>query len=156
MQISHPATPLYWFLISKGYKTYLLLSRNYPVYWPRYDKPTPSWEKAVLDTLGTRKFGDEYLPEFGIIRHQNCPGKLKESVAPIGSDLRDKHPDIDFFANSNPYHEKGDELCCLGLIGPSMWTFYLRRLFRKTLTRGLSPVLERLSGRVLSEQSFRR
>lgn len=155
-KLAHPVMPLYWFLISKGYKTYLLLSRNYPVYWPRYDKPTPSWEKELLDTLGTRKFGDEYLPDLGILRHKKCPGKLRESVAPIGDDLCDKYPDINFFANTNPHHDKGDELCCLGLIGPSMWTFYLRRLFSKTLSRSLSPVLARLSGRVLTEQSYRR
>ena len=28
-KLKHPLSPLYWFLISKGYKTYLLLTRNF-------------------------------------------------------------------------------------------------------------------------------
>ena len=40
-KLSHPLMPVYWFLISKGYKTYLLLSRNFPTYWPRHDRETP-------------------------------------------------------------------------------------------------------------------
>lgn len=32
--IKNPMTPQYWFLISKGYKTFLLLSRNFPEYYP--------------------------------------------------------------------------------------------------------------------------
>lgn len=134
-KLAHPFTPVYWFLISKGYKTYLLLSRNFPTYWPRYDKPTPSWEKDLLDTLGQERFGKEYLPESGVIRHETCPGKLRELVAPIDDSLRIAYPDIDFFARANPGHNQGDELCCLGLVSPIQWIYYLLRLAGKKLRR---------------------
>ena len=154
-KISHPFRKVYWFLISKGYKTYLLLSRNYPVYWPRHDKPTPSWEKNIIDTLGADKFGDEYYPEKGIIHHEDCPGKLRASVAPIGEDLRKNHPDIDYFVKRNPFHAEGDELCCLGLVCPSMWMFYVGRLCKKLLPGGVFSAARRLSGRLQTEQSYR-
>lgn len=154
-KLKHPFSKVYWYLISKGYKTYLLLSRNYPVYWPRYDKPTPAWEKAILDTLGKDKFGDEYFPEKGIIHHDNCPGKLRAHVAPIGEELRRAYPDIDYFAKKNPLHAQGDELCCLGLVCPSMWMFYVGRLLKKVTSKGVFSVAKRRSGRLLTEQSYR-
>ena len=44
--VTHPTLPVYWFLISKGYKTYLLLSRNYVEHWPRWEEPTPPFQKG--------------------------------------------------------------------------------------------------------------
>ena len=34
LRIKYPFNELYWLLISKGYKTYLLLANNYYVYYP--------------------------------------------------------------------------------------------------------------------------
>ncbi|MEW6213542.1 MAG: hypothetical protein AB1631_34925, partial [Acidobacteriota bacterium] len=36
-KIRHPFDPLYWLLISKGYKTYLMMANNFSEYYPRYD-----------------------------------------------------------------------------------------------------------------------
>src|SRR4029079_15523392 len=44
LKVRNPTVPLYWFLISKGFRTYLLLSRNFPEYWPRHEASTPAWE----------------------------------------------------------------------------------------------------------------
>src|SRR5690606_16600770 len=45
--IRDPFTPQYWFLISKGYKTFLLLSRNFPEYYPHPSKQTPHMKHIV-------------------------------------------------------------------------------------------------------------
>src|SRR5262249_47157855 len=50
-KLQNPLVPLYWFLISKGFRTYLLLSRNFPEYWPRHEAPTPDRERRILDAL---------------------------------------------------------------------------------------------------------
>ena len=77
----HPLRPVYWYLITKGYKTYLLLSRNFPVYWPRHDRPTPAWETELLDRLGRERFGDRWVPARGGLRHDDCSGRLRPGVA---------------------------------------------------------------------------
>ena len=46
-----PATPLYWYLISSGYRTYMYLPLFYREFYPRYDRPTPRLEQRLLDTL---------------------------------------------------------------------------------------------------------
>lgn len=155
-KLSHPFSPVYWFLISKGYKTYLLLSRNFPIYWPRHDKPTPAWEKSVIDYLGQKKFGIDYKPETGLIQHETCPGRLRETVAPISDELKEKHADIRFFVEANPNHVEGDELCCLGLVSPAQWTFYLTRLTQKWLTRFAHQIGLKRSKNLLPESSGRR
>src|SRR3972149_2207078 len=49
--------PLYWLLISSGYKTYRFLTVFYKEFYPRYDQPTPPEVQAILDQLATERFG---------------------------------------------------------------------------------------------------
>jgi hypothetical protein len=131
----HPLQPVYWFLIAKGYRTYLLLSRNFPTYWPRHDRSTPPWERAVIHELAREKFGSEYRPHRGVIEHAVCPGKLRRGVAPI-EDRFLAEPDIRYFQERNPGHGAGDELCCLGRIDLALWTSYMFKLVGKRLRHG--------------------
>ncbi len=68
-KLRHPVLPVYWYLITKGYKTYLLLARNFPEHWPRYDLETPPWQAALLDTLARRLFPDAWRPAAGTLAH---------------------------------------------------------------------------------------
>jgi hypothetical protein len=135
---SAPLVPLYWFLISKGYKTYLLLTRNFPTHYPRWDRPTPRFEQAVLDQLATGKFGDAYCPDDSVLRFSTCLGRLRPGVAPV-DDAIARDPAVQFFLGRNPGHGRGDELCCLGrvdarFVARAGWRTFLykplRRLFR--------------------------
>jgi len=140
-KLLNPHIPVYWFLITKGYKTYLLMSRNFPEYWPRYNKPTPPWEQKVINTLAKKKFGDTYNSEFGLLCFDGeCHERLKQDVAPIEDELVAKYPDIRFFVEMNPGHELGDELCCLALINPYLWVSYLTKLGRQKLDKWLKMV----------------
>lgn len=133
-KLSRPLDTLYWFLISKGYKTYLLLSRNFVEYWPRHDMPTPAWERALLDRCARTLYPDEWRPELGLLRFEACPGKLKEGIAPIESHMLE-HADIRFFAEKNPAHARGDELCCLGLIDLRFVLHFAARTISRALSR---------------------
>lgn len=137
-KLQNPFIPVYWFLISKGYKTYMLMSRNYPEYWPRHEKPTPPWEAAVIDQLATEKFGEAWKPERGVLEFERCPCRLKIGVAPINEELRERYPEVRFFEQKNPGHAKGDELCCIGLINPQLWIHYLGKLAKKKLAKRLA------------------
>ena len=130
-KLRSPLLPTYWFLIAKGYKTYLLLSRNFPEYWPRHDLPTPPWQQAILEALATEKFGDDWNPALGVVCHDEPLGKLRDSVAPI-SDSELQHPDIRFFTEKNAGHVHGDELCCLGRIDLALCRSYLLKLTLRT------------------------
>ena len=119
--------PVYWFLISKGYKTYLLMSRNFLEYWPRHDRPTPAWPAALLRSLASARFGRHYRADLGIVRFDPPGPRLLAWVAPVEAAARER-PDVAFFLAANPGWADGDELCCVGRVDLAMGTNYLRRL----------------------------
>lgn len=128
-----PFTPFYWFLISKGYKTYLALARNFVEFWPRYDQETPAWQRKVMDTLVRSRFGDSWIPELGILRFSTPQGRLREGVVPVtDQDLLD--PDIAFFVQKNPGHIHGDELCCLARFELATWLKFVGKLFTRHIS----------------------
>lgn len=109
---AHPGVELYWFLLSKGYKTYRFLPLFFGEFYPRHDAPTPPWAKAVLDSLARSRYPDDYDAQAGIIRAGSWQYRLREGLADITPErLRDAQ--VRFFHMANPGHERGDELCCL-------------------------------------------
>ena len=133
--VKNPTIPVYWFLISKGYKTYLLLSRNYVEHWPRWEEPTPPFQSAVIDTLSYNKFGESWKRDLGVLKFESPQGKLKQEVAPIDLDLLCQFRDIQFFTEANPGHQEGDELCCIGRVNPAFIANFAMRTSRKLLGR---------------------
>ncbi|MBI5507241.1 MAG: hypothetical protein HY903_00685 [Deltaproteobacteria bacterium] len=129
-----PWRPLYWFLITKGYRTYLLLSRNFLEYWPRHDRPTPPEVGALLAAVAGGRFPAAWRPALGILRFAAARGRLKESVAPITPELL-RHADIRFFVAKNPGHAAGDELCCLGRIDLRFALAYAAKQLGRLATR---------------------
>lgn len=130
LKLQKPFTPLYWFLISKGYKTFLLLAKNVKDYWPNMEGETPAFEKSLLEELCHKKFGDSWKPELGVLKFETCPGKLKGEIAPITTrDLRE--PLIQFFVDKNPGHADGDELCCIGKIDLGTVQFFLGKTLKR-------------------------
>lgn len=104
--------PVFWFLITKGYRTYLLLTRYFPTHWPRHDAVTPPFERGLLDALCTKKFGASWDAEAGLLRFQGDVCRLSEELADVPRRLLDD-PDVAFFLSKNPRWREGDELCCL-------------------------------------------
>ena len=136
----HPFSRVYWFLISKGYKTYLLLSRNFVEYWPRWDRPTPTWQANVIGHMASELYGEAWQPGLGVLRFTESKGRLREAVAPIEPSLL-AHDDIRFFAEKNPGHAGGDELCCLGRVDPVLAISYSVKLLGKLGKRVVRPLL---------------
>ncbi len=58
----------YWFLISKGYRTYFLLPLYFEIFYPRVDKETPEYEKGLIRHLAELKYPEAFIPELGIIK----------------------------------------------------------------------------------------
>ncbi len=126
-KLRHPSVPLYWFLITKGWRTYLLLSRYFPEYWPRHDRPLAEFPRALLDLLARSMFAEHWDAHAGVIRAPPDGGHLKEDVAPLTPELL-AAPDIAFFARANPGHAAGDELACLGRVDLAFAAAFVRKL----------------------------
>lgn len=122
----NPATPVYWFLISSGYKTWRFLPVFFRLFYPNPDAATPAHIQKIIDELGHRKFGDQYRQ--GIVRF-NAATPLRRGVAEI-SEERLRDPRIAFFAQMNPGHADGHELACLTEIARSNLTRAGERMLR--------------------------
>ncbi len=121
--------PLYWLLISSGYKTYRFLTIFFKEYYPRHDRATPVEVKDVLHHLARERFGPEYYPELGIVRFSQGATPLREGVAEI-TPRRLKDPHVGFFVARNPGHIQGDELVCLTRVHVDNFTAAGRRMLQ--------------------------
>lgn len=107
-----PQRPLYWFLISKGHRTYRFLTAFAHAFWPAHDRPTPPGAQALMDTLASERFGAAYDRTTGLIRFTRSHGHLRSTYASV-SDNHRRRPDVDYFLARNPGYASGDELVCL-------------------------------------------
>ena len=130
VKLKNPHHPVYWFLISKGFRTYLLMAKNFPEYWPRYDQPTPAWQAAIIDDFSRLRYPDAWKPELGILQFEKPAGRLRQELAPIDDEAR-KVPEVRFFEERNPRHADGEELCCIGRIDGRLWASYMTKLARR-------------------------
>ncbi|HEX2081514.1 MAG TPA: hypothetical protein VHG08_27670 [Longimicrobium sp.] len=115
LRLRHPRRPLYWFLISKGWRTYLLMANHFPRAVPRWDLPDPPELRAALDQLAAERFGAEYDAAAGIVRYAAPHERVRDGVAPVDGALL-ANPHVRFFVERNPGHARGDELACLAQV----------------------------------------
>jgi hypothetical protein len=115
LYLSKPGTPLYWFLISQGHRTYLMMARNMTRFYPTWRSPTPPWAMDVIEEVARHRYGTAFQRESGLLTFPYRRKPLRSWVAPVtDEDLRD--PDIAYFVRSNPGWDGGDELGCLGVV----------------------------------------
>ena len=122
-RLRRPLRPLYWMLISKGYKTYLLMANNFDEHWPRWETTTPTREQAILDALAGELFGSDYHAPTGVVRFAESMGHIKPGLADVTTELVRSRPRVAFFERRNPGWRGGDELVCLAAFP---WTLPLR------------------------------
>jgi len=111
--LKRPFSPLYWFLISKGYKTYLLMANNFREHYPRFEKDTPSEVKKIMDSFACGLYPQNYDCTSGLIRFEGTHDHLKCDVAPIEKKMLLENPRIKHFSEKNPTWQEGSELVCL-------------------------------------------
>ena len=132
LKIKYPTRPVWWFLISKGYKTYLLLANNFLNYYPRYDRETPQEHDSLLQSLSNKFYPGKYNSKTGVIEFSpEEHERLRDTIAPITNELMDKYPKIKFFQAKNPNWIKGCELACIGEVNPLLGIVHPIKLVRK-------------------------
>jgi len=136
-KLRRPFGRVYWFLISKGHKTYLLMRNNLTMF-PNYERATPPDVRTVLDHVARLKYPDRYDPDRGVIAYPDGSA-VRSDVADVTPEARED-PDVRFFLERNPGWLHGDELCCLAELR-------LRELLLAGLKYGVWAPLRRLFGR---------
>ncbi|MFP4557288.1 MAG: hypothetical protein ACLFNU_10485 [Bacteroidales bacterium] len=106
----------YWFLITKGYRTYRFLPLYFKEFFPAYyNTNIPKHYKNTLNTIGFYKFGNCYNPDNHIIKLKNDKDYLKLPMANVPeSKMNDLH--VKYFLEKNPGYYLGDELACIAEI----------------------------------------
>jgi hypothetical protein len=125
--ITHPFTPVYWFLISKGYKTYLLLANNFLHYYPHFKREDKQL-RDVAEAYSRYLFSDYYNDKKRIIDFGKDYQSLKGGVAEITGEMCERYPKIAFFNEKNPTWDRGTELPCVGRVD---WSGIFNRVLIK-------------------------
>ncbi|MFN3617655.1 MAG: hypothetical protein ACK4K3_01835 [Aquabacterium sp.] len=98
--LKSPLTPQYWLLISKGYKTYLLMARNFPQLHPRRGHDNPDL-KAMVSDYSEAMFPGQLNLQIMLLEFGDEANRLTPEAADITEAMR-RAPDIRFFEECNP------------------------------------------------------
>jgi len=128
-KIMNPFTPLYFFIICMGYKTYLITTKNCPEYYPRYDRETPKEMQEVLEEVAGQKFGDDYNVDSHIVSISSTEATLGKNVAQITPAIAEI-PEVKFFLKMNPSYQSGDELASIAVIN---WKWFCSLGYKNTI-----------------------
>lgn len=124
--------PIYWYLISKGYRTYKFLPVYFKKYYPTYKRETPVEFKTLIDHFSYLKFKEHYNSNTGIISFNGKKECLCTELLEV-MECKKNDPHIAFFLKKNPGHIIGDELACIA------------RLARENMTALVSRIMEQRS-----------
>ena len=98
---------LFWFLISKGHRTYLYLPLFARRFHPHPENEEAEWAR-LAGQVARQLFEENWKPDEGIIRFPSSQGHLREELD-IG---RQKNPWVRYFVKRNPGYARGEELVC--------------------------------------------
>ena len=102
---------IYWFLITKGYRTFMSLPVFFRQFAPTFEDEPQEW-KRILDIIARRRFPDCYDPCTGIV----SPSGQRDFLVPELMEVADSRKEgrwVRFFLEKNPGYVRGDELCCI-------------------------------------------
>ncbi len=138
-RVRHLFRPYWWILISKGYKTYLLMANNFPEHYPTVDGPPPGDRLAVRDAFAARLFGDHFDPARGLVVFDRSRGQLKQGIADVTPALAAGNPRVALFERLNPTWREGSELVCLAAMPWLLPVHYVLKAWRRRHPRAATP-----------------
>jgi hypothetical protein len=106
---------LYWFLISKGYRTYRFLPVFFHRFCPRPDLPRQPDLEWLLTLVARAKYGAAFDQNRGLIIQDEQADRLRPALCDV-PDARQHDPFVKFFLERNPGFYDGIELACLAEI----------------------------------------
>lgn len=131
----------FWFLISKGHRTFRYLPAFAHKFYPNWIEPTPAFEAGLLNSLAVDHFGIHFDPAAGIVRFPESQGHLRTPLAEI-SQRELRLAAVRFFLARNPGYGIGDELCCICELAAANLKSIGQRMFRKGAAEASQEVAE--------------
>ena len=131
LMADYPQTPIYWLLISKGYRTYRFLPVYFKRFHPTFSEETPPERAELIEAVASAKFGDAFDAASGIV----CLGEQGDRLNPEMSAIpegREADPHVGFFLARNPAFAEGDELVCLADISEENLNKFAWRVIERT------------------------
>ena len=135
-KLRYPRQPIYWLLISKGFKTYLLLANNFLEFYPNPRGNQGDDLSDVVDTYCNEMFPEFYDAEKRILDFGTDYQCLKGDVAEITDEMRMSTPAIRFFEERNPEWRRGTELPCVGVFDWKALANYAYVFANKAASKG--------------------
>lgn len=129
-KLRRPWRPLYWLLLSKGYKTYLLLTNNFPTAFPRRAHVAPAALIALRNKVAADWWGNEYDATSEILTWADARDRVRSGVAALDAKTL-AHPDIAWFVEKNPRWSEGQELVCFAEIDFALGARWIAKTVRR-------------------------
>ena len=127
---------LYWFLISKGYRTYRFLPTFFKTYYPNISGLEDEFEKQLLSEVAKAKFGSSFNGETSVINASPTSQRVKVGICDITNQRR-KNKHVAFYEKRNPGYADGDELACIARFDRNNLTPFILKRITKDLVRGV-------------------
>jgi len=124
--LKYPSRSVFWLLISKGYKTYLLLTNNFQNFYPSYQFNNQELE-AIVDEYCTQLYPAAYCQKSRLLDFGDEYQNLKEGVAGITAEMTHNDLNIRHFEKLNPTWKKGTELPCAGEVTISALLAFVKK-----------------------------
>ena len=132
IKAEQPEQPLFWLLISKGFRTYRYLSTFARHFIPGSEQEGDPALEALRDRLARRLFGPAYVPAPGIVAWDPPRDRPKEALARL-PDTGRAAAQARFFEQQNPGWRRGEELVCLCSLDVENMPPFTRRLYQRAL-----------------------
>lgn len=138
-------TDLYWFLITKGYRTYRFLPTFFHEFVPGPAAPSNGHDvgdselSALLHAVASARYGTAFDAERGIIVAGPESDCLRPELRAIPEAKR-RDPHVAFFLDRNPGFIRGDELVCLARIQRSNLNRCAWRVIGRTTPAWIEPI----------------
>ena len=106
-----PDSPLRWFLLVKGHRTYRYLPGNFSRFFPHWEREEPALS-GLARALARDRFGEYFREKDGLVVFPASRGQLKSDIAEPDAREREKPP-VRFFLERNPGFRQGHEMVCV-------------------------------------------
>lgn len=124
-----PAAPIFFFGECNSFLSYRLLARSFAEYWPHPDRPTPPWERAVMDELARTALPDLWDPARRVLRPDRGKHIRPESLSTTAAS---SDPLLRFFQTINPGASLGEAIIMFAPVnGANLLALFTRKLLRR-------------------------
>lgn len=123
--------PVYYALISKGWRTYRVLPFLFRKFFPSCENVTPGHYRGIANVFGAYKYPRLYDVRRGIVSGTPDGQRIRRDGPDVLSVHRLADPHVNFFAIANPHHWDGDELVCIADVNPSNYSPAFLRMVRR-------------------------